>query len=120
MVSVGIRAISSGEVEFLETNRHRIHIHWGKDQARWDIEEIVTPLGAGRSTSPSISTALDGAVMPATGTPTPGGMQYLQALSILRRAAKSAIIVGVDLVELAPIAGFHAYDFMAARSATRC
>ncbi len=29
LVSAGIRAISSGEVEFLEANRHRIHMHWG-------------------------------------------------------------------------------------------
>src|SRR5581483_1176494 len=41
LVSVGIRAISRAEAEFYDGNRDRITIHWAKDQARWDIEEIV-------------------------------------------------------------------------------
>ena len=114
MVQVGIRAISSGEVEFLEQNRHRLHIHWGKDQARWDIEEIVKPLRGKPVYITFDIDALDGAIMPATGTPTPGGLQYLHALTILRRACEVGTVVGMDLVELAPIEGFHAYDYMAA------
>ena len=55
--------------------------------------------------------------MPATGTPTPGGMTYLQALAILRRAAEGSTIVGADLVELAPMPGLHACDFLAAQLA---
>ena len=114
MVQVGIRAISSGEVEFLEANRHRIHMHWGKDQARWDIEEIVKPLRGKPVYITFDIDGLDGAIMPATGTPTPGGMQYLHALAILRRACEVGNVVGMDLVELAPIEGFHAYDYTAA------
>jgi agmatinase len=60
---------------------------------------------------------LDGSVMPATGTPTPGGMSYLQSLAILRRAADVSNIVGADLVELAPLPGLHACDFLAAQLA---
>ena len=105
MVQVGIRAISSGEVEFLEKNRHRLQIHWGKDQARWNIEEIVKPLRGKPVYITFDIDALDGAVMPATGTPTPGGLQYLHALAILRRACEVGNIVGMDLVELAPIEG---------------
>jgi len=115
MVQVGIRAISSGEVEFLEKNRHRLTVHWGKDQARWDIEEIVRPLRGKPVYITFDIDALDGAVMPATGTPTPGGLQYLQALAILRRACEVGQVVGMDLVELAPIDGFHAYDYTAAQ-----
>ena len=114
LVSAGIRAISSGEVEFLEANRHRIHMHWGKDQARWDIEEIVEPLRGKPVYITFDIDGLDGAIMPATGTPTPGGIQYLHALAILRRACEVGTVVGADLVELAPIEGFHAYDYTAA------
>jgi agmatinase len=57
---------------------------------------------------------LDGGIMPATGTPTPGGMGYWQALEILRRASEVSTIVGADLVELAPIRNFHVYDYTAA------
>jgi agmatinase len=114
LVSVGIRAVSKAEAEYYAANRSRISIHWAKDQARWDIEEIVRPL-AGRPVYVTFDIdALDAAVMPATGTPTPGGLGYWQALAILRRACAVGNVVGGDLVEFAPIEGFHAYDFTAA------
>ena len=103
------------EAEFYAANRDRITIHWAKDQARWNIEEIVAPL-AGRPVYVTFDIdALDAAIMPATGTPTPGGLGYWQALAILRRACAAAgTVVGADLVEFAPIEGFHAYDYTAA------
>lgn len=114
LVSIGIRAISSGEVEFLESNRHRISVYWGKDQARWDVNEIAARV-RGRPVYVTFDIdGLDSAVMPATGTPTPGGLGYLHALQILRRVAEAGRIVGCDLVELSPIDGFHAYDYTAA------
>jgi agmatinase len=114
LVSVGIRAVSTPEVAFYAAHRDRITIHWAKDQAHWKIEEIVKPL-AGRPVYVTFDIdALDAAVMPATGTPTPGGLTYAQALAILRRACAVASVVGADLVEFAPIKGFHAYDYMAA------
>jgi agmatinase len=114
LVSVGIRAVSAAEVEFYEANRDRIAIHWAKDQERWDIEEIVKPL-RGRPVYVTFDIdALDAGVMPATGTPTPGGLGYWQALAILRRACEAGNVVGADLVEFAPIAGLHAYDYTAA------
>lgn len=114
LVSVGIRAISKEEVEFYDANCDRITIHWAKDQARWDIEEIVKPL-KGRPVYVTFDIdALDAAIMPATGTPTPGGLSYWQALAILRRACEVSNVVGADLVEFAPIKGFHAYDYTAA------
>ncbi len=114
LVSVGIRAISQGEAEFYAANRDRITIHWGKDQRDWNIEEIVRPL-RGRPIYVTFDIdGLDGAIMPATGTPTPGGFDYLTALAIVKRAAEVGTIVGADVVELAPIDGFHAYDYTAA------
>ena len=114
LISIGIRAISSGEVEFLEANRHRISVYWGRDQARWDLDEIAAKV-RGRPVYVTFDIdGLDSAIMPATGTPTPGGLSYLHALAILRRVAEAGRIVGADLVELAPIPGFHAYDFTAA------
>jgi agmatinase len=115
LVSVGIRAISKAEADFQAANRDRVTIHWAKDQARWNIEEIVAPL-AGRPVYVTFDIdALDAAVMPATGTPTPGGLGYWQALAILRRACEVAgSVVGADLVEFAPIEGLHAYDYTAA------
>jgi agmatinase len=117
LVSVGIRAMSSPEADFVDANPHRIHMHFAHAQAHWDIEAIVAPL-KGRPIYVTFDIdGLDGAIMPATGTPTPGGMTYLQALAILKRAAEVSRIVGADLVELAPIRGLHACDFLAAQLA---
>ena len=114
LVSVGIRAISQVEADFYAANRDRVRIYWGKDQAHWDIEEIVAPL-RGRPVYVTFDIdGLDSAIMPATGTPVPGGLSYLHALAILRRAAEVATIVGGDVVELAPLPGLHACDYTAA------
>ncbi len=117
LVSVGIRAISSGEAAFYEQNRGRISIHWAKDQAAWNIEDIVAPLKGKPVYVTFDIDGLDGAQMPATGTPTPGGLDYLQALAILKRAAEVSTFVGADLVELAPIPGLHVFDYTAAHLA---
>lgn len=114
LVSLGIRAVSQEEAEFYAANRDRITIHWAKDQARWDIDAIVAPL-RGRPVYATFDIdALDSALMPATGTPTPGGLGYWQALGILRAACAAGRVVGADLVELAPMAGLHACNYTAA------
>ncbi len=58
---------------------------------------------------------LDPAIMPATGTPVPGGLGYYQALNIVRTALRGRRCVGLDVVELAPIAGWPVWDFTAAQ-----
>ena len=117
LVSVGIRALSLPEARFIEMNGDRVHTHFAHAQAAWNVDKIVAPL-KGRPVYVTFDIdGLDGAVMPATGTPTPGGMSYSQALAILRAAAGVSTIVGADLVELAPIAGLHACDFLAAQLA---
>jgi len=114
LVSIGVRAISHEEIDFYQANRGRIAIHWAKDQDRWSIEEIVAPLEGRRLYLTFDIDALDAAIMPATGTPTPGGLSYWQALALLRRVCQAGEVVGADLVEFAPIAGLHACDYTAA------
>jgi len=114
VVSVGIRALSSAEARFYDDNRDRIEIWWAKDQAGWDRSAITKRL-RGRPIYITFDIdGLDAAQMPATGTPTPGGLGYWQALSIMRLAAEVGTIVGGDVVELAPIKGLHAFDYTAA------
>lgn len=57
---------------------------------------------------------LDSAIMPATGTPVPGGLLWYQTLDLLAELTKGRTIIGMDLVEFSPIKNFHAYDFAAA------
>jgi len=114
LVSAGIRAISKEEVAFYQANRDRITIHWAKDQASWDVAAMLAPLERRPVYLTFDIDALDASVMPATGTPTPGGLSYGAALEIVRRACKTGNVVGADLVELAPIKGLHACDYTAA------
>ncbi|RMF75414.1 MAG: agmatinase [Alphaproteobacteria bacterium] len=117
VVSVGIRNISAEEIPFLEANRHRIHIHWAVDKAEWDLESIVAPL-VGRPVYVTFDLdAFDSSLMPATGTPEPGGLFWDEALTVLRKVASVARIVGADITELAPRPGLHAADFLAAKLA---
>jgi agmatinase len=114
LVSAGIRAVSKEEVAFYEANRDRIAIHWAKDQAHWDVAGMLAPL-KGRPVYLTFDIdVLDASVMPATGTPTPGGLSYRAAIEIVHRACAAGNIVGADLVELAPIEGLHACDYTAA------
>ncbi|SUO93329.1 agmatinase [Suttonella ornithocola] len=57
---------------------------------------------------------LDGAIMPATGTPVPGGLSFWQLIALLQSAVEGREVVGMDLVEYAPISGLHVYDYTAA------
>ena len=58
---------------------------------------------------------LDPAIMPATGTPVPGGIGWYDALQLVERSVTGRRVIGFDVVELAPIPGWHAADFAAAR-----
>lgn len=61
--------------------------------------------------------AFDPSLMPATGTPSPGGLMWKEAHFILERVAAQGRIAGCDVMELAPIAGLHHADFTAAKLA---
>ena len=60
---------------------------------------------------------LDSSIMPATGTPEPGGLLWDETLNIIRIAAKNSNIVGADINELSPIKGFNSYNFLVAKLA---
>ncbi len=57
---------------------------------------------------------IDPSVLPATGTPVPGGLGWYQTLGLFESVARQRRIIGFDILEFAPIAGFHAFDFTAA------
>lgn len=58
---------------------------------------------------------LDAAVMPATGTPVPGGLSWYQAMWLIERIMKKRICIGFDVVEFAPLTGMHGAAFTAAQ-----
>lgn len=115
LVSVGIRNISVEEIPFLEASRERITIFWAKDMRSWSIDGIANVL-KGKNVYVSFDVdGFDSSLMPATGTPEPGGMDWHTVMDILAAASKHANIVGADVVELAPSPGLHACDFLTAK-----
>ena len=59
--------------------------------------------------------ALDSSLMPATGTPEPGGLFWWDALELVERSLQGRCCLGFDVVELAPVASLHAPTYAAAR-----
>ena len=57
---------------------------------------------------------MDPSVFPSTGTPVPGGLSWYQTLQLFESVASQREIIGFDIMEFSPIAGFNAYDFAAA------
>lgn len=56
---------------------------------------------------------MDPSIFPSTGTPVPGGLGWYQTLALFESVAKERKIIGFDIMEFAPIEGFHAYQFSA-------
>lgn len=59
--------------------------------------------------------AFDPSIMPATGTPEPGGLDWYTVTDYLKNVFEQKNVVGIDIVELAPIEGMHAPQFLAAK-----
>jgi agmatinase len=116
LVQVGIRNISTDtdEFGFWKKNHKQIRTFWAKDMAKWKIKEIIESLGKNVYLTFDVD-AFDSGIMPSTGTPEPGGLQWYQAMEILKAVASKRNIIGADVVELAPIQNLHAPDFLAAK-----
>ena len=115
VVSFGIRNISKNEVPFLKRNSKRIKIFWAKDKNKWDFNKFKKLIKNKTVYITFDVDGLDSGIMPATGTPEPGGLFWNETLNILKIAAKNSNIVGADLNELSPIKGFNSYNFLAAK-----
>jgi len=111
---VGIRSLSTEEAEAAPTLPTEIFYDYNMRQHDDWIERIVDSL----SESVYITIDVDGfdpAIMPATGTPEPGGLTWYEALTLLRRVIESRRVVGFDIVELSPMPGNLAPNFMCAK-----
>ena len=117
VISFGIRNISQGEIPFLKKNSSRINIFWAKDKSKWDLNKFKKLIKNKTVYLTFDVDGLDSSIMPATGTPEPGGLLWDETLNIIKIAAKNSKIVGADINELAPIKGFNSYNFLVAKLA---
>ena len=117
VVSFGIRNISSTEISFLKKNKNRIKIFWAKDKSEWNLSQFKKIIRNKKLYLTFDVDGLDSSLMPATGTPEPGGLFWDETIKIIKTAAKFSQIVGADINELSPIKGFDCYNFLVAKLA---
>jgi len=117
VISFGIRNISQSEIPYLKKNSSRIKIFWAKDKNKWNMNKFKKMIKNKNVYITFDVDGLDSSIMPATGTPEPGGLFWDEALQILKIASKNCNIVGADINELAPIKGFNSYNFLVAKLA---
>ena len=117
IISFGIRNISESEILFLKKNKSRINIFWAKDKTKWNMKNFKKLIKNKNVYLTFDVDGFDSSIMPATGTPEPGGLLWNEALDIIKIAAKNSNIVGADINELSPIKGFNSYNFLVAKLA---
>lgn len=120
-VQVGIRSISVEEVKAVP--KLKTKIYWAKDIVRAPLKAWIAKVLEDLSPTVYVTIDLDGfdpSIVPATGTPEPGGLDWHQVTSLVRAVADHKKIVGVDVVELLPQPGQHASSFLAAKLIYKC
>lgn len=112
LVQVGIRSMDRVELPYLTKDK----CYFGEDivgQSNW-MQKSLDQLGDTVYLTIDLD-AFDPSIMPATGTPEPGGLLWNQCLQYLKMLFEQKNVVGFDIVELAPIEGFDAPNFLAAK-----
>ncbi len=117
VVSFGIRNLSKSEMDFYNNNRDRIEIFWGKDKKNWNLEQIERFFYKKTVYITFDVDGFDASIMPATGTPEPGGLFWEDVLPIIKKVCQISNVVGADINELAPIKNFNSYNFLVAKLA---
>jgi len=113
LTQVGIRSLSSEEAADIPSLKTRVFYDFNMRQDPAWMDRVVDSL----SDTVYITIDVDGfdpAIMPSTGTPEPGGLSWYEGLSLLRRVIERRTVVGCDIVELSPMPGNAAPNFLCA------
>jgi len=114
LFQMGVRSLSPQEVHYRRdlTIAHLDAVHINRS----GVPEIILPEDFPEDIYITIDVdCLDPSIMPSTGTPEPGGLTWYQMIDALKEIVFGKRVVGFDVVELAPIPGFHAPDYTIAR-----
>lgn len=118
-LAVGIRSLSSPEAELVREKN--LPVIWGYDLER--AAELFPGMLAALPEKIYLTFDIDyfdPSLVPATGTPEPGGGLWYPTLKLLRHLFQNKTVVAMDLVELAPIGGQPASDFLSAKLVYKC
>src|SRR5215510_4725099 len=114
VTQVGIRSLSTEEAAAIPSLKTTVFYDYNMRQDPKWIDRVVESL----SDTVYITIDCDGldpAIMPAVGTPEPGGLSWYETLALLRRVIQSRRVVGCDLVELCPMPGNVSPTFLCAK-----
>lgn len=114
ITQVGIRSLSTEEAAAASLLPTTIFYDYNmRDDPNW-MDRVVDSLTETVYITIDVD-GLDPAIMPATGTPEPGGLSWYEALRLLRKVIERRQVVGCDIVELSPIPGNIAPNFLCAK-----
>ena len=112
LIQVGIRSMDISEDEFLDRSKcFFAHEMDGKqDWMQRSIDKMTDKVYLTLDLD-----VFDPSILPATGTPEPGGLTWYTMMKYLRMVFEQREVVGFDIVELAPIDGIKASEFLVAK-----
>lgn len=112
LIQVGIRSMDVCEKQYMDTNK----VFFAEDiYQKTDWMEKAIALMTDQVYITIDLDAFDPSIMPATGTPEPGGMDWNTTIRFLKKVFAAKEVMGFDIVELAPIEGFKAPQFLASK-----
>lgn len=114
VVEVGVRALSLEEAKLIKEERIPVFYDYMIQKNKTWIQDVLKCL----SENVYVSVDFDGlepSLMPAVGTPVPGGVSWWQLIELLRRVAEKKKVVGMDFVELCPAVNATHAVFTAAK-----
>lgn len=112
LIQVGIRSMEHNEKSVMNLD-NVFFAHEMESDEYW-IEQAIERMTDNVYITFDLD-ALDPSILPATGTPEPGGMLWYETLAFLREVFKEKNVVGFDIVELCPEPALYASDFLAAK-----
>ncbi len=112
LVQVGIRSMDISETDYMDDDKTFFAHEMASDEY-W-MDNALDALGENVFITFDLD-ALDPSIMPATGTPEPGGMLWYETLEFLRKVFSERNVVGFDIVELCPKKDDKSSDFLAAK-----
>lgn len=114
VVGVGVRALSTDEAEVAASAAGVTLVYAEEMQDEAWIERALEALGDPIYLTIDVD-YFDPSLVPSTGTPEPGGGVWYSTLRFLRRVFAERTVLACDVVELAPVPGLHAPDFLVAK-----
>ncbi len=113
-LGLGIRSLSAEEAQYLKSRSLKlISSQEIKDKKHW--RNLVSRVLSDEVYLTIDLDVLDPSIMPAVGTPEPGGLRWEDILEIMRFVIENKKILGIDVVELCPLPNQVAPDFLAAK-----